>query len=510
MGRVKNVTTNAIYGIVNNLLTTVLSFATRTVFIYTLGANYLGLNGLFTNVLGLLSLADLGISSAITYSLYKPLAEHDDHKILQIIHLFGLSYKIIGIIILILGLLLLPFLRFIVNFPEDININYHLIYVLFLINSVSGYLFFSYKNTIIYADQKTYLTTKYEMIFSIISFFLQIVILLIFKNYYLYLIVPIIINILKNYTISLLAIKLFPVLQERCNESLPAQERKKIFKNIYSIALLKFSGVIYSSTDNLIISIFINTVASGIYSNYIMIINIIKGFLNIFFNSITASVGNLNAVESSDFKLTIFNRLNFMNSCMYGYCFTCLYSFLNPFITLWIGEQYTFSEMTVFLLVLTFLVPGMNNIINIYKDACGLFWETRFRTLITALINIISSIILVQFLGINGILLGTIIAYLTTIYIVDPILVYKKIFKKNVLTYYFQLFKNCVFLLIVNLIVLSYTKHLSYSNITVLVLIFLVTSFVYLIATVIVYHRNEQFKYYFTLLKNYVSTHLGA
>lgn len=115
-----------------------------------------------------------------------------------------------------------------------------------------------------------------------------------------------------------------------------------------------------------------------------------------------------------------------------------------------------------------------------------------------------------QFLGINGILLGTIIAYLTTIYIVDPILVYKKIFKKNVLTYYFQLFKNCVFLLIVNLIVLSYTKHVSYSNITVLVLIFLVTSFVYLIVTVIVYHRNEQFKYYFTLLKNYVSTHLGA
>ena len=459
---------------------------------------------MFNSILGVLSLADLGIATAITYSLYKPLSEQNEKKIGQIIHLFGKSYKIIGIIILVIGILLMPFLDFFVNFPNEVDINYHIIYLLFLLNSVFTYLFFSYKNTIIYADQKAYLTTKYEMFFTLITLFLQIFVLVFLKNYYLYLLVPIIINIVKNYRISLIATSLYPILKQKKHEKLTIREQKNIFKNIYSIAFIKLSGVVYSSTDSLIISAYINTIIAGYYSNYIMIINVIKGFINIAFSSMTASVGNLNASESSDYKYKVFERLNFINIIIYGYCATCLYQLLNPFITIWIGKQYIFSKTTVCLIVLTFLIPGMNNVVNIYKDACGLFWETRFRTLATAIINIVVSLLLVQCLGINGILLGTIIAYLSTIYIVDPIIIYKKVFLKKVSTYYLKLMRDFLIIFLINIIISIFMNFVVNNNIITLILKLLLITCLYLLITTIFYLNNPNFQYYLKLLKNFI------
>lgn len=504
MGRIENVKRNAFYGLFNSLFTMIISFITRTVFIYTLGAEYLGLNGLFTNVLGILSLADLGIANAITFSLYKPISENDDKKIGQIISLFGKAYKIIGSVILLIGLALIPFLDILVNFDFKIEINYYVIYMLFLLNSVCTYLFFSYKNTVIYASQKSYLTTKYEMFYTSIMLILQLVVLVIFKNYYIYLIIPIIINILKNYRISLIAEEMFPVIMKKEHNKLDRKEQKNIFKNIYSISMIKISGVIYSSTDNLIISTFINTVTVGIYSNYILIINIIKQFISILFGSMTASVGNLNVAESIEYKFKTFKKLNLLNFIIYGFCFTCLYQILNPFIAFWIGEKFLFSQNTVLLICITFLVPGLNNVINIFKDACGLFWETRFRTMVTAVVNLVMSIILVSKMGINGTLLGTIIAYLTTIYIVDPYVVYKKIFNKSVFIYYFDLIIYILYIVIMNYLI-SFVNSFFYGIefINILVMLFF-TSIIYSSGIIIFFYRNESFKDLLELSKNLI------
>lgn len=502
MSRIDNIKKNAFYGLVNNFCTIIVSFITRTVFIYTLGAQYLGLNGLFTNVLGILSLADLGIGNAITFSLYKPISENDEKKIGQIISLLGKAYKCIGIIIFILGILLIPFLGFFVNFDSKVEINYYIIYILFLLNSVTTYLFFSYKNTVIYANQKNYITIKYEMFFTILTLVLQLLVLIFIESYYIYLSIPIIFNIIKNYKISKVAEEIFPVIKEKKHEKLDEIEKKNIIKNIYSISLIKISGVIYSSTDNLIISTFINTETVGYYSNYTLIINIIKQFITIIFNSMTASVGNLNVSESDDYKYKTFKNMNFLNFVLYGFCFTCLFQLLNPFINFWIGKEYLFSNRTVLLICLTFLIPGLNNVINIFKDACGLFWETRFRTLGTALVNLIASIVLVRYFGIDGILLGTIIAYLTTIYIVDPYVVFNNIFHRRVILYYIDLIKSMFFIAIVNLAISFGNHYINGLGLFLVIKKLMITIIVYGLCIIVIYHNNSSFKELVIIMKS--------
>jgi len=263
--RIQNSKLNILFGFANSFITTILGFVTRSVFIYTLGVNYLGLNGLYTNILSLLSLAELGIGSAITFSLYKPIAEHDNKKIKALMQLYKSAYQKIGIIILVVGLSLVPFLKYLVNFQQNVDINYQLIYVLFLADSVISYLFFAYRSVIVYANQKGYVLTKYETTFSIIRSVVQFLVLIIFKNYYMYLIIPIMISILKNLLISIKAGKMFPVINEKGKEELDKEEKDSIFKNIYSLALFKISSVVYTSTDNIIISSFLGTAIVGFY-----------------------------------------------------------------------------------------------------------------------------------------------------------------------------------------------------------------------------------------------------
>lgn len=509
MSRTENVKKNSMLGLFNMVFTTCISFVTRTIFIKTLGAEYLGLNGLFSNVLGILSLADLGISNAITFSLYKPIAENDQTKITQLMRLLKKSYILIGLFMLLIGTAVSPFLDHIVNFDTDIDINYIVIYFLFLFNSASSYLFFSYNNLIIYADQKSYLTTKYEIIYSGIILLIQLIILVVLKNYYIYLVVPIVINIIKNYHISQKAKKLYPYIKLRPKAKLEKSETKKLIKNIYSLSLFKVSSIVYTSTDNIIISYFISTTLVGYYSNYLMIINVIKSLVNIVFSSMTASIGNLNSIASisTDYKFSVFKKLNMINFIVYGYCFTCLFNLLNPFIEIWIGREYLFEKTTVLLITLAFLIPGLNNIINIYKDACGLFWETRFRTLATAIVNIVSSIIFVKFWDINGIFLGTILAYLVTIYIVDPITVFKKVLKKNVVKYYIELLSYIIVIFVVNFIINIITNNFGAifrGNIFNVIIELVMITLIYVIIISIIYCKNKCFKDVLMILRDQI------
>ena len=442
--RIATSQSNFIFSLINNFVITILGFVTRTIFVHTLGADYLGLNGLFTNVLSLLSLAELGIGSAITFSLYKPIAENDSEKIKSLMRLYEKSYKIIGTFILCIGLAITPVLKFIVNLDQGIEINYYIIYLMFLFNTVVSYWFFAYRSVILYANQEAYVITKVETVFNLIRNLLQFLILILFKNYYLYLALPIISGIIKNIIVSFLAGRHYPIINEKEFKPLRKDEKKSIFQNIFALSLFKISSVVYGATDNIIISTWLGTRIVGIISNYTMIIQLVSTYVNMLFQSMYASVGNLNATETVEYKYSIFKRLQLLNYWVYTYAAICLGSFLNPCIKVWLGDIYCVNNSTVILLALVFFVPGLNNIINIYKDACGLFKEVQFRALATAIVNLVVSIILVNCIGIDGVYWGTIIAYLLTIYVVDPRVVYKKVFYKKSSAYYIDLLKKII------------------------------------------------------------------
>lgn len=486
---------NMIASLINNIVVTVLGFVTRSVFVHTLGMDYLGLNGLFTNVLSLLSLAELGVGSAITFSLYKPIAEGNQDKIQALIDLYKKAYRIIGWIIFGVGIVLVPFLGYFVNLDAGVDINYHFIYIMFLMNSVVSYWFFAYRSVIIYAHQEGYVLTKIETIFTLLRSVVQFGILLLFKNYYLYLLIPIIMGIGKNIIVSNVAGKKYPYINIKPKYPLAKEEKKDIFRNVYALACFRISSVVYNATDNIIISTFLSTKIVGLLSNFTMIIQLVTSYVNMFFQSMYASVGNLNATESIEYKYTVYKRLDLLNFWIYTYCATCLGCLLNPCISVWLGPEFCMSTSTVILLAVVFYLPGLNNVINIYKDACGLFKEVQYRALATAVVNLVVSIVLVLKIGVDGVFIGTIVAYLTTIYVVDPRVVYKKVFELPSNTYYIGLLKK--FIIFVCIVAVSYygiSKVLITSWIA-LIIAFFVLSIVVNCVLLIIFGRTAEFSY---------------
>lgn len=484
---------NLIASLINNIVVTVLGFVTRTVFVHSLGLDYLGLNGLFTNVLTILSLAELGVGSAITFSLYKPIADNDIRKIQALMELYKKAYRLIGCIILLIGSMLTPILKYIVNLDAGIDINYYVIYYMFLGNTVISYLFFAYRSVIIYAHQDGYILTKVETLVTLVRSVIQFGVLIIFKNYYVYLLLPIVLGILKNIYISKIAGKNYPYIDEEVEEPLQKNEKKEIFKNIYALSLFKISSVVYGATDNLIISSFLGTKIVGLLSNYTMIIQLVTTYVNMFFQSMYAGVGNLYATETKEYAYEIFKRLNFLNFWIYTYCAICLGCFLNPCISVWLGRKYCFETSTVILLAIVFYIPGLNNVINIYKDACGLFKEVQCRALATAIINLLVSVLLVLLIGIDGVFIGTVVAYLCTIYVVDPRVVYKKVFKISAKYYYKNLIIKFILFIILFIICFSVSKIFDINSWVKFIVVFSINSIIINIILICIYRKTDEF-----------------
>ena len=258
--------------------------------------------------------------------------------------------------------------------------------------------------------------------------------------------------------------------------------------------------MVYTSTDNIIISSFLGTAIVGFYSNYSMLTQMASSYINIIFQSLYASVGNLNATESKEYKYTIFERLQLLNIWIYGIVVVCMNQFFNPFIKLWLGSDYCFSQKTVLIISIMFLLPGLNNVINIYKDSCGLFWETRYRALATAIVNLVVSIVLVKKIGLEGVFIGTIVAYLTTIYMVDPRVVFQKIFEKSIVSYYVSLVKTIVIYTITAVLVKYVCSVIGATGWIGLILQGIVAVILINIFFIIVFGRLDEFKYYKNLL----------
>ena len=426
--RTKNTVRNVKTGIIVQLINKIMAFVVRTIFIKCLNTEYLGVNGLFTNILTILSFAELGIGTAIIFNMYKPVAEKDEEKIKSLMSLYKKSYNTIGVIVFLLGLCIIPFMGYIIKDVPNIKENITLIYLLFLFNTSSSY-FFTYKKSIIIAHQQQSVINNIDSIFYLLKSTLEIVFLILTRNYILYLIIQIIGTFIENLVISFKANKMFPYLKDKNTEKLSKKETKNIFNNVKSLVVYQFGSVIMNGTDNILISSLINVATVGLCSNYTLIISSIKSIVSTGLNGVTASVGNLNSIGTSEKKEEVFYQLTFIDYIIYSFCTIAFIVLLNPFVKLWLGNDSLLSFSVSLALALNFFVDGMRNPGFIYRTTLGLFSKAKITPYIGAITNIILSIVLCKFMGLTGIFVATIIAQLVSYTWIDPYLIHKYVYK---------------------------------------------------------------------------------
>ena len=495
MSRTKNTLLNFSGNLINMFATKILGFISRTIFIYYLDKSYLGINGLYSNLLSMLSLAELGVGTAIVYCLYKPLAEKDYEKIDILMSFYRRAYMTIGMVIAVVGTILGLFLDVLI---EDITTleNYQLYYYLFLFNTVSTYII-TYKTALLSADQKAYKVTKYNVFFQSLAQVAQILMLILTRNYTFYLLTQILITTIQKIYINRFITKEYPNITFKSKTKLGKTETDSIKKNVTAMFMQKIGGYVVFGTDNLLIARFVNLITVGIYANYTMIIDIVSSFISSLFTSVAASVGNLTATDKKR-EYDIYKTCYLINYLLASIASVCLYVFFNPFISLWIGEDFTFEKRIVIVIVLNFYMTTMRRSIEIFYNANGLFWYSRYKSFIEAMINLCVSIMLAKKIGILGILIGTSVSSILTSVMYDAYVLFRYGFKKDIV--YFMKDFVIKYVLYMMLTIFSaiicekLTAMIGYHNFLLLILNGLLCVIVMFILNLLCWKKSDEFQ----------------
>ncbi|WP_216829033.1 lipopolysaccharide biosynthesis protein [Alkalihalobacterium elongatum] len=497
--RVKYSLLNIVTGLGSQVIITSLSFISRTIFITYLGIEYLGISGLFTSILAMLALAEAGIGASIVYSLYKPVADNDQEKINVLMKLYRNAYLVIALIVLLLGLAIMPFLDFFINDTSIENI--HLIYFIFLVNTVLPY-FYLHKNSFLSVCQKTYIVTGIYSASSIVTVCIKIAILYYTQNFILYLVVESVITLITSIILAIIVNRMYPFLKNKVTTKLDEETKGNIIRNIKAIVLQNIGVYLVFGTDNIIISAFVSITAVGIYSNYHMLIEICRTFVNQVFNNIYHSVGNLVAKENREKVYSIYKVTQLLNFWLYSLFTIFLCIMLEPFISIWIGSEYLMSNSVLILLMVIFYERGMRNSISTVKTTSGIFHEDRYAPLCQAAVNLGISIVLVQHIGIAGVFIGTLVSALVVPFWVTPYLVYKKVFNKPLIIY----FTKYVFYLVIGIGTYYITSYISNLITPTSFLTLIQSGLVCLIIPNLIYiavfHKTSEFKYLFSIIRN--------
>ena len=448
--RTKNSILNIFTGFAGQLLTILLSFISRSVFIKTLGTSYLGINGLFSDILSLLSLAELGFDTAISYRLYKPIAEEDDQKVREYLHLFRLIYNIIGVVVFIIGLALLPFLPKLIKDYDTLaplGINAAAIFILFLLQNMSTYLFLAYRSIVIKASQKQYILDSISFVINILSNITRIIVLIYTKNFTAYILTNTFFLIAQNLVNAIAAKRIYPQYFIRERSMLPREERIDLYKDCGALFVYKINNVVLKATDNIVLSSFVGLAIVGLYSNYLMIYQAFYSILQIMFGAVKASMGNLFTSDDVERKYFFFEVMNFITVILYGTAAVGFTSVSNEFISGWLGEKFVISQPLALLIGVELLFAGLKLNLAQIRNISGIFKQMWFRPVIGSVINVVSSVILVQYWGICGVIMGTILAAVFANFLVDPGVIHKHSFNdyKSV-SYYYR--KNLIFIMI--------------------------------------------------------------
>lgn len=504
-GRIEKSLKNMVNGIAYRILTILTAFIVRTVFIRCLSNDYLSVNGLYSSILSMLSLAELGFSTAMVYSMYKPLADKDYRKLAQLMNLYKHAYAIIGTVILVVGLCLVPFLDVLIkNRPDIPGLTFY--YILFLLNSAISYWFFAYRNSILQADQKSYIISNYSSIFNIIKVILQIIVLLIFHNFTVYLLVEMFCIIMQNICLAYRVKKEYPIFEKDNKENLPKEEKKKIFKDVKALMLQKISFRILNTSDSIIISAFVGVGWVGLLSNYIMIEEAVVAVISQITSAIMASMGNYFAKESKENGYKLFQRVDFMNFWLYGFSTVAFIVLLNPFIELWLGRisaEYVLSQTIVVALIVRFFVEGYMNMMSTFRSTLGLFTQGQYTPLAVAMINIVLSIGLSFKLGAAGVIIATPLARCCINVWYMPLIIHRVGFKKSVRPYYKKVIIRMLFLVALTTIMYLLSRIIIFKNGVTIASFIVMVAITALIPNLIIgifFYKTDEFQYFRNLV----------
>lgn len=500
-GRTNKAILNISYNLVNQIITLVLSFISRSVFIWGFGVGYLGINGLFSDILSLLSMADLGFNTAMTYSFYKPLAEKNYDKISKLTTFYKKVYNTIAAVIGIIGLLLIPFLPYLINLNHEVP-NLTIYYLLSLSSVVVSYLCV-YRTTILSADQKGYLITKIGMITNTLKTIFQIFSIILWKNYMIYLAIGTLVAIGNNLYASYVATKQYPFIKDN-SQTISLKEKKSIFNNLGSVFLYKVSSVLLNATDNIIISTIIGTAMVGYYSNYLLLQTKITTIISLIFTSMTASIGNLIVTEGKEKRYEIFQCEQSISFVICGIVVPCYILLVNDFINIWLGATYQLDFIVICAIGLNMYLSCVLQPLWSYREATGLYRRTKWVMVICAGINIVLSIVLGKIFGIFGVIIASGISRIITYVWYEPYLLFNEYFGVSEKKYYVQLIGNSILILIFVIVGIKISSIFKATNFILWILKAIIVGVLTTIGVIAKYHKSEGMKLLTSKIKNYI------
>lgn len=493
---------NILFGLISNTINIILGVVIQSIFLQTLGEEYLGLNTLFTSILSMLSIAELGISSAIIYNLYKPIAEQDKEKIKSLMKFYKRCYTIIIIVMLIIGFIISLFLKQIVGQTQGIQ-NLYLLYILFLADVIFSYVI-AYKRSIIYANQKEYVINIVHLIYLIVMNGLQIAFLYITHNYCVFLIIKLLCRIFENAIISIIANRMYPYIKEKEVLDLESDTKNGIIKNIKALFFHKIAGFVVNSTDTILISVFFEgLITVAYYSNYNLVLSALTTILNQILISTTASIGDLLTEGNKEKNYSVYKKLNLLNFVIFIVGSTGIACVIEPFISIFFGEQYILGKFILISLIIKFFIQGMRRTLMSFKEAAGIFYKDRFMPIVESIVNLVASIVLLKIFGLAGVFLGTAVSSLVILLYSYPKYVYIPLFNKQWKNYYKEFLKYIIYAVVIVAVSIIINGFINVGNVFVQFVISTVIALIIpAIIICILFRKTDEFKYYIGIIKN--------
>ena len=496
MGRVKSATRNIAFGYVGQVATAIMSFVLRTVFIMRLNEQLLGINSTYTNVLSILNMAELGIGTALNFSLYAPVAKGEIRKIKSYMQMYRKAYHFIAIVVAVIGLALTPFLKYLVKNPGNSTVrDITIYYFIFLFNTVTSY-FVAYKYSLVNAEQKNYIQTNIITITKVITVFFQIIVILTTGNFLLFLLTDAAVQLIQKIVVSKYLDKLYPYLREKDVEPLSKEESDTVWNKTKALVFHKVGDVARLQTDALIISSLIEVGVAGFVDNYNLVIGTVSNFVNIIFNSVISSFGNLIATESREKQFSMFKVYRFFASWVYGFSCVGFMVLLTPLIRIWLGDGWVLAPAAVYCILIDYYFKGDRIVLSNFKTAAGVFEQDKYLALIQGAVNLVLSITLVQTqLGLTGVYIGTIVSGLIA-NITKPIIIYGACFDKKAGEYFAETFKYLASLVAVLVVCELISRRVLVNlNIGTFILMALIITVIFNGVYLLLYGRSEEFGY---------------
>lgn len=501
MGRVQSAAKNIVFGYIGNIITLLIGFLLRDRFIEYLGDTLTGINDLYTGILSVLSMAELGVGTALNYSLYGPVARKDYGKIKSYMLLYKKAYQVIGLVIALIGLSVAPFLPYLVTQPEGVTVrDMTLYYFIFLFNTVSSY-FVAYKYSLANAEQKNYIQTNVITVTKMITVGLQLMVVVVTRNFYLYLLTAAFVELIQKIFVSYYLDKRYPYLKDKDVEKLSKEETGEIITKTKALMFHKIGDVARLQTDSMIISAFINVTLVGYVGNYNMILTSVSNFVNIIFNSVLSSFGNLIATESREKQYSIFKVYRFLGCWIYGFSAVGFFFLLTPFIFLWKGPERVLAVSVISCILLDYYLKGDRIVLSNFKTAAGVFEQDKYLALIQGAVNLVISIVLVQKIGLAGVYVGTVVSGLIA-NITKPCIIYRVCFDKDVKSYFLDSAKYLAVLAGI-LVFLSGLKRMIMPEVTIFSFawMFAVICVVFNVVFLLVFGRTQEFGYLWGIVR---------